>query len=162
MNTTKISIAIGLSALLALAPVADAQRINAGPFQGTWKGTLTMDTIIDVLPEDLERLGKTVELELRITARAQVEIYFTSPEDEWEFQGARGFILTRVGEQNGVIDARMQGNLGWFSAITLNMAVQSEDALLLSWGRLTTRDRFLYDGLDEYGFAGVAILNRAE
>jgi hypothetical protein len=56
----------------------------------------------------------------------------------------------------------MPGNVGWMSAITFNMAVQSEDSLLLSWGRQTVRDRFLYDGLDEFGFAGVAILNRAE
>lgn len=156
--------AIGCLALLTLAPIADAQRNSSGGFQGNWKASLTMDTIFDVPPEHLDRLSKPVDLELRITARNQVEIYFTSPEDEWKFETARGFILTKIpaGDQNAVIDARMNGNIGWYSAVTFNLALKGENALLLSWARQTVRDTLLNDGLDEYGFSGVATLNRID
>jgi len=151
---------LGLATLMMLAPVADAQRSSAGAFAGNWKGTLTMDTILDVPPDALERLSKPVELEVRIEARQGAELYFTFEEDEWEFTNQRGFRLTPIGEKNGVIEARIPGNVDWFSSITLNMTLLSENELLVSWSRLTTRNRFLYDGLDEYGFAGVATLTR--
>lgn len=166
MKASKISLAIGLSALTILAPVADAQRTSAGPFSGNWKGTLTMGTILDVNPEDIERLSKPVELEIRIENRGGVELYFTFEEDEWEFTEQRGFRITPIADpndgsiQNGVIEARIPGNVGWVSGITLNLAVINETTLFLSWSRLTVRNNFLYDGLDEFGFAGVTTLSR--
>ncbi len=160
MKTSKLSLAIGLSALMMLAPVADAQRTSAGAFSGNWKGTLTMGTLLDIPPEHAERLSKPVELEIRIENRGGVELYFTFEEDEWEFTNQRGFRITPIGEQNGVIEARIPGNVGWTSGITLNLAIQDEDTLFLSWSRLTVRSNFLYDGLDEFGFAGVATLDR--
>lgn len=160
MKASKISMAIGIGTFMLMAPLADAQRSSAGAFAGNWKGTLTMGTILDVPPEHLERLSKPVELEVRIESRQGAEIVFTSDEDEWKFTEYRNFRLTPIGERNGVIEARIPGNVGWFSSITLNMTVQGDGQLLLSWSRLTTRDNFLYDGLDEYGFAGVATLTR--
>jgi hypothetical protein len=160
VKASKISVAIGLSALMMLAPVADAQRTNAGAFSGNWKGTLTMDTILDVNPEDIERLSKPVELEIRVEARGGVELYFTFEEDEWEFTNQRGFRITPIGEQNGVIEARIPGNVGWTSGITLNLTVIDPNTLFLSWSRLTVRNNFLYDGLDEFGFAGVTTLTK--
>ena len=166
MKLSKLSLPIGLSALLMLAPGADAQRTSAGPFTGNWKGTLTMGTIIDVQPVDLERLSKPVELEIRIENRGGAELYFTFEEDEWEFTNQRGFRITPIADpntgaiQNGVIEARIPGNVGWISGITLNMAIIDETTMFLSWSRLTVRNNFLYDGLDEFGFAGVATLTK--
>jgi hypothetical protein len=165
VKASKICLPIGLSALLILAPVADAQRTSAGPFAGNWKGTLTMGTIIDVEPADRERLSKPVDLEIRIEGRGGAELYFTFEENEWEFTNQRGFRITPIPGangvvQNGVIEARIPGNVGWTSGITLNLAVIDETTLFLSWSRLTVRDNFLYDGLDEFGFAGTATLTR--
>lgn len=166
MKFSKLCLPIALSALFTVAPVADAQRTSAGPFTGNWKGTLTMGTILDVQPEDLERLSKPVELEIRIENRGGAELYFTFEEDEWEFTNQRGFRITPIADpnggsvQNGVIEARIPGNVGWTSGITLNMALINETTILLSWSRLTVRNNFLYDGLDEFGFAGVATLNK--
>ena len=166
MKLSKLCLPIGLSALLIVAPGADAQRTSAGPFTGNWKGTLTMGTIVDVQPDDFERLSKPVELEIRIENRGGVELYFTFEEDEWEFTTQRGFRITPIADpndgsiQNGVIQARLSGNVGWFSGITLNMAIINETTLLVSWSRLTVRNNFLYDGLDEYGFAGIATFNK--
>lgn len=77
MNVSKIRYAVGLSALLTFAPIADAQRESVGGFEGNWKGSLTMDVIVDVPPEHLERLSKPVELEIRVFNRGGVELYFT-------------------------------------------------------------------------------------
>lgn len=160
MKASKIALTTGLAGLLMLAPIADAQRTSAGAFTGNWKGTLTMDTIVDVNPEDIERLSKPVELEIRVENRGGVELYFTFEEDEWEFTNQRGFRITPIGEQNGVIEARIPGNVGWISGITLNLTIQDPNTLFLSWSRLTVRNNFLYDGLDEFGFAGVATLTK--
>jgi hypothetical protein len=145
---------------MTLAPVADAQRVDVGGFLGNWKGTLTMDVIHDIAPEQLERLSKPVELEIRIFRQGGAELYFTFEENEWEFSTRTGFRITPIGAQNGVIPARLPGNNGWISSVSLNLALQGEDALFLSWQRLTIRNELLYDGLDEFGFAGVAVLNR--
>jgi hypothetical protein len=145
-----------------LAPIADAQRVDVGGFLGNWKGTLTMDVIHDVPPEELERLSKPVELEIRIFRQGGAELYFTFEENEWEFSEQRNFRITPIGGQNGVIPARLPGNIGWISSVTLNLALQGEDALFVSWARLTIRDQLLYDGLDEFGFSGVAVLNRID
>jgi hypothetical protein len=162
VNVSKIRYAVGLSALLTFAPIADAQRESVGGFEGNWKGSLTMDVIVDVPPEHLERLSKPVELEIRVFNRGGVELYFTFEEDEWEFSTQRGFRITPIGEQNGVVIARLPGNLGWISSMSLNLALQGEDAVFLSWSRLTVRDQRLNDGLDEYGFSGTATLTRVE
>jgi hypothetical protein len=160
---SKLRIAIGLTGLLALTPLANAQRVDVGGFEGIWKGTLTMDAIYDVPAEHVERLSKPVELEIRIFARGGAELYFTFEENEWEFSQQRDFRITPLpGGQNGVIAARIPGNVGWMSSISLNMALQGEDALLLSWSRLTVRDQLTFDGLDEMGFSGVAVLNRVD
>lgn len=165
MKASNACFAIGVSALLAMAPVADAQRVDVGGFEGVWKGTLTMGAIYDVTPEHIERLSKPVELEIRIFARGGAELYFTFEEDEWEFSEQRNFRMTPIAEEsgtvnNGVIDARLPGNLGWTSAMTFNLALQSADSLYVNWTRLTVRDQLLYDGLDEMGFAGTAVLTR--
>ena len=125
-----------------------------------------MGTILDVNPEDIERLSKPVELEVRIEARGGAELEFTFEEDEWEFTTQRGFRITPIADpnngtiQNGVIEARIPGNVGWNSGITLNLAVINETTLFLSWSRLTVRNNFLFDGLDEFGFAGTTTLTR--
>jgi hypothetical protein len=161
VNVSNIRYVVGLSALLTFAPIADAQRDSIGAFEGNWKGTLTMDVMVDVPPEHLERLSKPVELEIRIFNRGGAELYFTFEEDEWEFSQQRNFRITPIGEQNGVIIARLPGNVGWNSSVSLNLTLQGEDSLFLSWSRLTVRDQLLNDGLDEYGFSGTATLNRA-
>lgn len=162
MKTSNIRIALGLSTLLFLAPVADAQRTDAGDFEGVWKGTLTMGVVVDVPPEHLERLSKPVDVEIRIFNRGGAEIYFTFEENEWEFSQQRDFRITPIGTQNGVIPARLPGNNGWVTALSLNLAIKSENELFLSWSRLTVRDQLTYDGLDEIGFAGTAVLTRSE
>jgi len=172
VNISKATFTIGLSALLLLAPSADAQRTSAGAFRGNWKGTLTMDTIVDVPPDQLERMSKTVDLEIRVENRGGAELYFTFEEEEWEFtdhieegennqtDGQRGFRLTPIGDSNAVIEARVEGNNDWISSITLNLTLLSPDSVLLSWSRLTVRDQWQNNGFDEFGMAGVATLNR--
>jgi hypothetical protein len=166
VNGSKFQFAFGLAALLMLAPAAEAQRVDVGEFAGIWKGTLTMDVMYDVPPEHAERLKKPVEIEVRIFARGGAELYFTFEENEWEFSVQRDFRITPIPDQsgtvrNGVIPARLPGNNGWISSMTLNLTLQSENELLLSWSRLTVRDNLLYDGLDELGFGGIAVLSRA-
>ena len=161
MKASNFAIAIGVSALITLAPVADAQRTSAGAFEGTWKGTLTMDVLYDIPEQHIARLSKPVQLELRIFARGPAEIYFTFDEKEWEFSEQRNFRITPIGEQNGVIPARLPGNTGWITTMAFNLALQGEDALFLSWSRFTVRDQLLFDGLDELGFAGTAVLTRS-
>lgn len=166
MKNTKRSSLICLLGLVALIPVADAQRTSAGPFTGNWKGTLTMDTIFDVPPEHIERLSKPVELEIRLFGRGQAELYFASPEDEWDFHEQRGFRITPISVtdvvENGVVEARIPGNLNWMSSFSFNLALRGENEILVSWSRLTIRDTLLNNGMDEFGFAGVAIFTRED
>ena len=162
VKSSNIRIALGLSALLILAPVADAQRVDVGGFEGNWKGTLTMDVIVDVPPEHIARLSKPVELEIRIFNRGGAELYFTFEENEWEFSQQRDFRITPIGAQNGVIPARLPGNNGWISAMSFNLTLKSENELFLSWSRLTVRDQLQFDGLDELGFSGTAVLTKLE
>lgn len=166
MKLTKIRGLIGLLGIAMLIPVADAQRTTAGLFEGIWKGTLTMDVIYDVPQEHLERLSKPVQLEIRMLSRGQAELVFTSPENEWDFREYRNFRVTPIGQdqataENGVIVARIPGNLDWTNSISINMAKQGPDQILVSWARLTTRNEMLYNGMDEFGFSGVAIFDRA-
>lgn len=168
----KAGLALGLSSLLLLAPAADAQRTSTGAFSGNWKGTLTIDTIVDVPPDQLARMSKPVDLEIRIENRGGAELYFTFEEEEWEFteqigspptdrlDGQRGFRLTPIGDQNGVIEARVRGNNDWLTSITLNLTLLSPDSLLLSWSTFTVRNKFQFNGMDEFGMAGVATLTR--
>jgi hypothetical protein len=172
VNTSKAICTIGLSALLLLAPAADAQRASAGAFGGNWKGTLTMDAIVDVPADQLARMSKPVELEIRVENRGGAEIYFTFEEEEWEFtdqieerednqtDGQRGFRLTPIGDQNAVIEARVVGNNDWISSITLNLTLLNPETLLVSWSRFTVRDQWQNNGFDEFGMAGVATLAR--
>ena len=155
---TKVSSLIGLVSLIALTPVADAQRNQGGDFAGTWKGMLTMDTVYDVPADQVDRLSKPVALELRIFGRGQAELQFSSSEDEWDFREYRGFRITLVGEENGVIEARIAGNQDWMNSLSFNVTLKSQNELLVSWSRLTIRDQLLYNGLDEFAFSGVAVL----
>ena len=162
VKNIKLSSLICLSGLVALIPVADAQRNSAGAFAGNWHGTLTMDTIFDVPPEHIERLSKPVELEIRLFGRGQADLIFRSPDDEWDFHEQRNFRITLVGEENGVIEARIPGNLSWMSSFSFNLALRGENEILVAWSRLTIRDQLLLNGMDEYGFSGVAIFSRED
>ena len=155
---TKVGSLIGLLSLAALAPVADAQRNQGGNFAGTWKGMLTMDTVFDVPAEEVERLSKPVQVEIRIFGRGQAEVQFSSSDDEWDFREYRGFRITLVGDENGVIEARIPGNQNWMNSFSFNLTLKNQSELLVSWSRLTIRDQLLYNGLDEFAFSGVAVL----
>ena len=157
-----IRIAACLFVFVLLSPVADAQRTSAGKFEGVWKGTLNMDVIYDVPEAAVQRLSKPVGLELRIFSRGSAEIYFTFEENEWEMQEQRNFRITPINENSAVIEARIRGNIGWVNSFAFNLARNGDDALTLSWSRLTVRDNLNYDGLDEMGFFGVTELTRAD
>lgn len=166
MNRSKLHTLGGLVVLLALAPVADAQRTDAADFTGTWRGTLDMHVIYDIPEGAVERLSKPIELEMRIFGRGAVELYFSFEENEWEFTEQRGFRITPISAGgdavNAVIDARIGGNLNWANSFAFNMALQGEDEMLVAWSRLVTRNELFNNGLDSMGFAGTMVMTRED
>jgi len=151
-----------LLGIVAIVPIAGAQRVAVGDFEGNWRGTLTMNVVYDVPDAHLERLSKPVQLEIRIFNRGGAELYYTGfEEDEWEFQTQRGFRITMIGTEHGIIEARIPGLLGWTNSMTFNLTKQGDGTLFLAWTRLTIRSDLLFDGLDEMAFAGTARLTRA-
>lgn len=154
---------ICLVGLIALVPAADAQRRSGGVFAGNWKGTLNMDLLYDVPAELVERLSNPVDLELRVFGRGNAELYFTSKDDVWNFTEQRDFRITLIGDNNAVIVARIPTeDRSWQNSFAFNLTKQGDDAVLLSWSRMTVRNRIENDGLDELAFAGTAQLQRID
>lgn len=155
-----------LVCLVVLMPVADAQRRSsqrdAGQFEGTWRGSLTMDVLFDVPAEQVERLSQPVELEIRIFGRGNAELYFFG-DTEWDFREQRDFRITPVGEDNAVLLARISNTAGrWRSSFAFSFAKQGPDQLLVNWSRMTIRNQVENDGLDHIAFAGVAVFDRTD
>lgn len=136
--------------LVTVASVSDAQRRDQ--FRGTWSGTLAPDVLFGVPEDDVERLSKPVPLELRVFNRGRVELFFTSREDEWVFDG-RELQLTEIGA-NGVILGRLLGKDGSQNAFSLNLTKVDDQTVLVNWSKISTRARLRFDGLDELAFAG--------
>jgi hypothetical protein len=164
MISIRNSLAVGLLCLFGLTQTASAQRNSGGDFEGVWKGTLTMDFMYEIPAEHIDRLSKPVELELRVFSRGGAELYFSSDESEWEFTEQRNFRLTLVQDNNGVIVARLPSVLVWQTGMALNLTFKdaSKDTVLLSWSRLSVRNQYEFDGLDEIAFSGVAELTRSD
>jgi hypothetical protein len=164
MNRISKCAAVALLGLFGLTQTADAQRQTGGDFEGVWKGTLTMDVLYEIPPDHIERMSKPVELEIRIFSRGGAELYFTSDEVEWEFSQQRDFRITLVGDNNGVIVARLPSVLTWQTGMALNMTFMdaSQDKVLLSWSRLSVRNQYDFDGFDEMAFSGVAEFTRVD
>lgn len=137
--------------LVAVASVADAQRRDQ--FRGTWSGTLTPDGLFGIPEKDVERLSQPVPFELRVFNRGRVELFFTSREDEWVFDG-RELQLTEIGA-NGVILGRLRGKDGSQNAFSLNVTKVDDQTLLVNWSKISTRETLRFDGLDELAFVGV-------
>jgi hypothetical protein len=164
--TKRIRFLICSLCLIAIVPVADAQRRSsqrdAGQFEGNWKGTLTMDVVYDVPAEQVERLSQPVELEIRIFGRGNAELYFTG-DTEWQFREQRDFRITPVGEDNAVLLARISNTAGrWRTSFAFSFAKQGEDELLVNWSRMTIRNQVENDGLDNLAFAGTAVFQRID
>ena len=164
MTSFRKTAAVALLCLAGLTQTADAQRNSGGDFEGVWRGTLTMDLMYEVPEEERERLSQPVELELRVFSRGGAELYFTSDEVEWEFSQQRDFRVTLVGDRNAVIVARIPSVLNWATGMALNLAFADSgtDRVYLSWSRLSVRNTYEYDGLDEMAFSGVAELVRVD
>jgi hypothetical protein len=162
MNRISKCAAAGLLGLVGLTQTADAQRQTGGDFEGVWKGTLTMDVLYEVPAEHVERMSKPVDIEIHVFSRGGAELYFYSSETEWEFSEQRDFRITLVGDNNGVIVARLPSVLTWQTGMSLNLSFTdaSQDKVLLSWSRLSVRNQYEFDGFDEMAFSGVAELTR--
>lgn len=146
-----LSSVIAAVVLVTVSSVSDAQRRDQ--FRGTWTGALTPDALFGVPEKDVERLSQPVPFELRVFNRGRVELFFTSPEDEWVFDG-REMQLTEIGA-NGVVLGRLRGKDGSQSAFSLNVTKVDDQTLLVNWSKISTRQTLRFDGLDELAFVGV-------
>jgi hypothetical protein len=166
VSVIRSAAALGLFCLLGLTQTASAQRQDGGDFEGVWKGTLTMDFLYEVPEGDIERLSRPVDLELRVFGRGGAELYFLSETDvnEWEFSQQRDFRITLVGENNGVIVARLPSVLNWQTGMSINLSFVdgSKDTVLMSWSRISVRNQYEFDGLDEFALSGVTQLQRVD
>ena len=142
---------VALVLVTATASVTIAQR-GRDQFRGTWVGTLTPDLLFGVPEEHVQRLSQPVPFELRVFNRGRVELFFTSPEDEWQFSN-RELQLTEIGE-NGAILGRLNGKDRSQNAISMNVTKIDDQTLLVNWSKISTRDTLRFDGLDELAFAG--------
>lgn len=136
--------------LASVVSVSDAQRREQ--FRGTWTGTLAPDALFGVPEGHVERLSKPVPLELRVFNRGRVELFFTSSENEWVFDG-RELQLTEIGA-NGVILGRLRGKDGSQNGFSLNLTKIDDQTLMVNWSKISTRETLRFDGLDELAFAG--------
>jgi hypothetical protein len=164
MNVNRISKGLSLvvvsAGLAGMATASWAQR-SQNLFRGFWKGTLSPDVIVGVPEEDVERLKRPFDFELRVFNRGRVEVYFLANEEEWEFTG-REFQLTEIGA-NGVINGRLTGS-GDASqnGFSFNLTKIDDETLLLDWTMLSTQTNLRFDGFDEIGFAGTDILKLSD
>lgn len=146
--------------LMSMTGASMAQR-SGNLFRGIWKGTLTPEIIVGVPAADVERLSQPFDFEFRVFNRGKVEVYFLSPNEEWEFT-TRDFQLTEIGE-NGVALGRLVGT-GDASqnGFSFNFTKLDDETLLFNWSMLSTQQDLRFDGFDEIGFAGVDVLKLDE
>ena len=146
---------------LSITASTMAQQRSGNLFRGIWKGTLTPEIIVGVPDDAIERLSQPFDVEFRVFNRGRVEIYFLSPNEEWEFTG-REFQLTEIGE-NGVILGRLTGT-GDASqnGFSFNLTKLDDQTLLFDWSMLSTQSDLRFDGFDEIGFAGVDVLKLSD
>lgn len=154
----KLRFLAGCLALVALVPVANAQ--SARDFAGNWKATLNMDVLYGVPEDQVARLSKPVQIELRFLRNGNAEVYFQAEEQEWIFTAQRGgdWKVTPVSATNAILLVRIPSARKWQNNFAFNMAKIDDDTMLLSWSRLSTRDELEYDGLDSMGMSGVVEL----
>lgn len=142
--------AVLVMGLVAVASVATAQRRDQ--FRGYWSGTLAADVLLGVPEAHVARLSRPVPFELRVFNRGRVELFFTSADDEWVFNG-RELQITEIGA-NGVILGRLTGKDGSQNAFSLNLTKIDDTTLMVNWSKISTRAVLQFDGRDELAFAG--------